>query len=467
MGAPEGARKQTFWTNESVRSFAGDDDPIDAITARARAVVFEAVQAGWRGPPFDPVALARSLGLDVVARDDLTDARVVSDVEGHLRIEFNPTRPRGRLRYSIAHEIAHTFFPDVGDEVRHRTATGAVDDETSNDDWQLELLCNLAAGELLVPSLVLPTNELDDTVVDINRLMVMRGRFDVSTEAILRRAAQSTRHPVTMFAAARLDRTPAEGKPMFRLDYTVGSRSWDAKLPRGGTFRSKVLADCTAVGYTSIGVEQWGEGTPEVMVEAVGIPPYPGDRLPRVAGLLVRNAPRTDAPSIMYVNGDASEPRGAGPRLIAHVVNDAARAWGGAGFAVQLRRKQPQAAEAYRAWTIARRDNFRLGQVHVVDLTEGISVASMVAQEGYGDRPALRVRYHALAECLERVREAALARGASVHMPRIGMGQGGAAWPLIAEEVDRALTAHGVQVIVYTRPGEHEELVFAGGRQQR
>jgi O-acetyl-ADP-ribose deacetylase (regulator of RNase III) len=451
-----------FWTNASVTAFARGDDPIEAVTTRARELVFTAVQSGWTGPPFDPIALARNFGLEVVARDDLSDARVVPADEGRLRIEFNPTRPRGRLRYSIAHEIAHTFFGDVRDGIRHRTGAGAVDNGRDSDDWQLELLCNVAAGELLVPSLALPTHELDDAALNIDRLMVLRSKFDVSTEAILRRVAQTTTHAATMFAAARVGHD--DSKPTFRIDYSVGSSAWDGALNRGSRIRSKVLAECTAVGFTAIGVESWDESAPDFTVEAVGIPPYPGDRLPRVAGLLLRDLPQATAQAITYVTGDVTRPRGSGARIIAHVVNDRARAWGGHGFAVQLGRAQPRAAEAFHAWTIARPDNLRLGNVHVVDLADGISVASMVAQEGYGHSAEPRLRYHALAECLDQVRQAAERRQATIHMPRIGLGQGGGTWRLIAEEIERAVCRHAVAVTVYTQPGEHEDVVMSGGR---
>jgi hypothetical protein len=452
-----------FWTNPSVLDFAGGEDPVDAITLRARDIVFDAVQAGWHGPPFDPLVLARRLGIEVVARDDLSDARVLAYGD-RLRIEFNPTRPRGRLRYSVAHEIVHTFFTDVGNEVRHRTAMGAVDDGGSGDDWQLEMLCNIAAGELLVPSIALPPDELDDAVLNIERLMALRAAFDVSSEAILRRAAQATTHPVTMFAAARL--RDGWGEPLFRLDYSVRSRGWDAGLPRGLHFDSKVLSLCTAVGYTAAGVERWNPYGPELAVAAAGIPPYPGQSLPRVAGLLLRDAPVSTGPTISHVAGDATDPRGDGPRVIAHVVNDAARTWGGGGFAIQLGRRLPQAAQAFRAWTIAGPDNLRLGHTHVVDAHD-ITVASMVAQEGYGMSEKPRIRYHALAECLASVRDAAQRREATVHMPRIGIGQGRGTWALIEDEIDRALCAHGVDVTVYTRPGEHHDLTLARGRGER
>lgn len=49
-------------------------------------------------------------------------------------------------------------------------------------------------------------------------------------------------------------------------------------------------------------------------------------------------------------------------------------------------------------------------------------------------------------------------------MPRIGVGQGGGTWALIEDEIDRALTAHGVEVTVYTRPDEHHDLILSRGR---
>ena len=100
------------WTNASIRRFANDEDPVEAIVHHARRVAFDAAAEGWTGPPFDPLALARILGHRVVARDSLTDARVTFD-ERVAVIEYNPLQPCGRLRFSIAHEIAHTFFADA------------------------------------------------------------------------------------------------------------------------------------------------------------------------------------------------------------------------------------------------------------------------------------------------------------------------------------------------------------------
>ena len=65
------------------------------------------------------------------------------------RIEYNPNRPRERRRYSVAHEIAHTLFPDCAKRVRHRGSHHGK--RPGSDDWQLEALCNIAAAEILMP----------------------------------------------------------------------------------------------------------------------------------------------------------------------------------------------------------------------------------------------------------------------------------------------------------------------------
>jgi hypothetical protein len=128
------------WTNKSVLEFAGNGDPIKLIESKARELVLKARDAGWTGPPYNPLAIADLLKIPVEANGDVTDARTVAHNAG-VKIEFNPTRPRERVRFSIAHEIAHTLFPDVAEQTRHRSGPSA-----SADEWQLEMLCNLAAA---------------------------------------------------------------------------------------------------------------------------------------------------------------------------------------------------------------------------------------------------------------------------------------------------------------------------------
>jgi hypothetical protein len=117
------------WTNQSVVRFAGNQDPVALIERKTRDLVLNARDAGWQGPPFNPLAIAKLLNIPAEANGDVIDARTVEDDKG-LRIQFNPTQPRERLRFSIAHEIAHTLFPDVGEQVpcliNVKTSAGGV-----------------------------------------------------------------------------------------------------------------------------------------------------------------------------------------------------------------------------------------------------------------------------------------------------------------------------------------------------
>jgi hypothetical protein len=134
------------WTNESVLRFANGREPVQALVEAARNLILNAIDEGWSGPPFDPMRLAELRGIQVSPRGDIPDARTVPPGQNRLVIGYNPTRPNGRVRYSIAHELAHTLFPDCGAKVRNRGRHGG-----GTDDWQLEALCNIAAAEILMP----------------------------------------------------------------------------------------------------------------------------------------------------------------------------------------------------------------------------------------------------------------------------------------------------------------------------
>ncbi len=158
----------SFWTNKSVLALAGDQDPEEVVSAKAEEIALAALSDGWEGPPYDPFELARRLNIPVVARDELYDARIVPGPGKRFALEYNPSRPRGRVRFSVAHELAHTLFPDASEEIRYRDATTG----RGGDDWQVELLCNIAASELLMPTGAFP--QLREESLDIEHLMDLR-----------------------------------------------------------------------------------------------------------------------------------------------------------------------------------------------------------------------------------------------------------------------------------------------------
>jgi O-acetyl-ADP-ribose deacetylase (regulator of RNase III) len=437
------SQQTEYWTNPSVLLFAGKSDPIDFITKKARDEVLKAIQSGWQGPPFDPFKLAEVLEIPTIPREDVLDARILSTGSQRLQIEFNPNRPRGRIRFSVAHEIAHTLFPDCVENVRNR---GQVS-ETREDDWQLELLCNIAAAEFIMPV----GEEIDSKIpVTIENILKLQKQFDVSTEAISIRLAKITIEPCTMFATARI--VDDERAPSYRIDYSICSRSSAVELPRGQEIHDTLLSQCTAVGYTAKGIQRSIGKFRELYLECVGIPPYPGRNYPRVVGIARhKNGKETRALRITSIRGDALEPRGNGRRIIAQIVNNKTPNWG-AGFARAVKNRYPLAQKDFREWAVSHPNEFSLGNTHESNISDDLSIVHMVAQHGYGESAKPRIRYAALRDCLYRLKDVALAQNASVHMPRIGTGYAGGNWGYIVELIDEILVRNGVDVTIYTIP---------------
>ncbi len=436
------------WTHPSVQMMLaenGASDPLAEISRRARGVALLAMEEGWPGPPYDPFALAERLGIVVIPRDGLEDARLIATDHG-TRVEFNPNRRPARVRFSVAHEIAHSLFSDFAARPRYRSHSHSAEVRRP-DDWQLEVLCNVAAAEFLMPAGAFAISQADD--LRLANLLDLRARYEVSTEALLRRVLRLTDRPACMFACARLPN-------QFRVDYAVASRAWKGAIRPGSRLPAEsVLAHCTAVGYSVDDYEQWPGIDASLHVQAVGIPPYPGDQFPRVIGLLEPAEGGSSVEGVRMVRGDATRPQRDGPTVVAHIVNDRARQWGGHGFAAALGRRIPEARRLYAEWSMET-DNRRLGAVQISQVDEDLWVASMVAQAGYGETKAgqSRLRLPALASCLEVLQSEAQRLGASIHMPAIGTGQGATSWPTIRDLILETLVDAGIPVTVYVLPSE-------------
>jgi O-acetyl-ADP-ribose deacetylase (regulator of RNase III) len=429
------------WTNRSVVRFAaGEDDPVGLIERKARQLVLRARDAGWEGPPFNPLAIAKLLNIPAEANADVIDARTVSSEKG-VRIQFNPTQPRERLRFSIAHEIAHTLFPDVGDEPRHRGGN-----RDNPDDWQLEMLCNLAAAEFVMPIGSLPPREF---LPRIEELIKECRRFDVSVEAFLIRVTKVTNEPIIMFCASPTVRT--KGRPDYRVDYAVPSSTAPNLYVVGRVIpEESAVYGCTAIGYSDNAIENWF-GYEGLTIECIGIPRYPGSNHPRVAGLIRFHNNAAGRQGMKVILGNVLEPRAQGEKIICQLVNDQARSWGG-GVARSTARKFPKAQESFSAWIASIPRSDRLGNVHFEPVGRSTTIASLVAQQGYGASSSPRIRYVALAQCIEKVLEYAMDRKASVHMPRIGEGQSGGSWETVAEIVRTVLVNNDIPVTLYELP---------------
>lgn len=437
----------TVWTNDSVREFSKGREPVSAMLHHAQNVVFDAIQSGWSGPPFDPIALADYLKISIAPSADVKDARTVPVGSGRrgLRIEFNPNRPRGRMRYSIAHEIAHTFFPDCADRVRHRSQHAAG----AGDEWQLETLCNIAAAEILMPIAPIQDDVGDD--VGVEDVLQLSKKYDASVEAILIRVCHLSQSPMAVFVASK----HAQGsRAPYAMDYAIRSAAWHEPLATGFKLpTSSAVAECTAIGFTAKSREKWRGVAKLVEAEYVGLPAHSGSSEPRVAGLAkLSDLQRVHRATLEYRRGNALDPRGEGPRIIAHIVNDKTPNWGGNGFAAAVKRRYPDVQQEFREWAELNRSRLELGAIHVADVADNIRSVQMIAQAGYGASVKPRIRYLALQECLESLAKLATTSNSTVHMPRIGMGHARGQWPVIEDLIYESLVSRGISTIVYDLP---------------
>jgi len=444
--AAQSLQAEKRWTNPSVLELAPTGDPVARMVSLSRELVLRAKDLGWAGPPFDPFLLAQHIKVPTVPREDIADARTVPTSRGQVQIEFNPNRPKGRLRFSIAHEIAHLLFPDGKEQIRNRVEHQAI----QGDEWQLEMLCNIGAAELLMPVGSFP--ELKGVKLSVDHLMGLRADYDVSTESVFIRLVHLTDQPAAIFAASRFESGSMDGR--YRIDYALRSRNMSLDIERGLVLPGgSLVEECTAIGFTAKRQERWPCVDAALPIECVGIPPYPGRRYPRVIGLvLAPQLRREQSGALTYLVGDATQPRGTGNHVIAHVVNDRTPRWGG-GFAQVIRKKWPFVQDDFITWAETDRSRLRLGNVHFARVQEGLTICSMVSQHGYGPSPTPRIRYEALDKCLTAVADECQRQSASVHVPRIGCGQAGGSWDVVSELLEDILNQRSVSGTVYDIPG--------------
>ena len=385
------------------------------------------------------------LEVQIEANSSVADARLVATKSGP-KIEFNPQQPRERVRFSIAHEIAHLLFPDWSERIRNRGG-----DKTA-DDWQLEMLCNLAASEFVLP--IGSLSAVSD-IPSIEDLMRQRREYDVSAEAFLIRLAKISKQPIGIFVSSPT--VSENGERHYKIDYFVRSPTAPKIRLSGMAIPSEsIVHRCTAIGHTDRSVENWVTDTP-IQIECVGLTAYPGSVYPRVAGLVRFDQAQENHLPIRLLHGNVLEPRSGGKKIICQLVNDKAVKWGG-GVARKIAKRFPNAEEAYTEQVIQIPQRDRLGRAIFSKASEDLTIASLIGQEGFGPSLFPRIRYAALQTSLEQVADLAASIGASIHMPKIGTGSAGGDWSTIEEMLDDVMVRAGLLVTVYDVPPKRVQL---------
>jgi Zn-dependent peptidase ImmA (M78 family) len=178
-----------------------------------------------------PIRLGRLAALrsvtDIVTKSLTCDGIISAASKGTYLIEVNRDQSETRRRFTIAHELGHTFFFDVDSDIRDRIRDGNLDNISRFDPE--ELLCNYAAAEILMPrnqfgKLMRRSGPSAEALVQLGKI------FNVSVQAATRRMIQTV--PLKLVVAQW------EYKP----ETEIYSSNWVAGLTIGkGSGRTRLV----------------------------------------------------------------------------------------------------------------------------------------------------------------------------------------------------------------------------------
>lgn len=157
------------------------------VKDRVDAVLVEYMRVRQSGRlPIDLLAIAEIAGVSSVREIEMIPEAVIrpagSGFEVFLQKNFIDFPGfRQRQRFSLAHEIAHTFFFEPKDGGMKRIGYAPTGD-------RLESACHAAAGLMLVPeSLFRSAIGAMQDFPRARQIMQLAARFDVSVEVVIRR----------------------------------------------------------------------------------------------------------------------------------------------------------------------------------------------------------------------------------------------------------------------------------------
>jgi hypothetical protein len=131
------------------------------------------------------MALAQAIGNVDIEECEMIPEAAIKVSGGRFKIYLQANfkdrlGQRVRLRFSLAHEIAHTFFFQVQDGKLRPMKGGPRGDD-------LERACHEAAGQMLMPTCLLPAEIEKTRTVSGEDIIQFARIYDVSVETVLRR----------------------------------------------------------------------------------------------------------------------------------------------------------------------------------------------------------------------------------------------------------------------------------------
>jgi IrrE N-terminal-like domain len=190
-------------------------------------------------PPIEPADMASLCGVLKVEYRRMIPEGVLTPVPGGFRIylQNNFTQLPGnrvRERFTLAHELAHTFFFDTGADMP-RPMRGTPKGS------RLERLCHIGASQIVVPAPLLRAElEPEAGAFSVGSLLNLARRFEVSVEVLLRRTHELGLVADAGFAAVLVDVLDASRQVIRAACYDTLLLCNATKPVRGADFNSWV-----------------------------------------------------------------------------------------------------------------------------------------------------------------------------------------------------------------------------------
>jgi hypothetical protein len=159
-------------------------------------------------PPIDPAMVASFLGVAEVQPEQLDFAGCLLCGRDRIVIKVRRGDPPGRRRFTICHECTHTFFPGYRRLPQYRCNPS----RDGASDRGLERLCDVGAGELLLPRKYF-VRDLSDVGFNLDGMEQLAGHYQASLEATAQRMVTLSRSPALLIVLEPRTKPRESGDP--------------------------------------------------------------------------------------------------------------------------------------------------------------------------------------------------------------------------------------------------------------
>jgi hypothetical protein len=240
----------------------GEDDPEALILRLCRDLL--RVHPTDRGPtPLKVLGSVRLIRAVLVRSmpEGMACSSLLVERDGGYQILIEEADTPGRQRWSLAHEIVHTFFREL--------------DHGGASSEEQEALCDLGAAELTMPADRF-SPRLESLGLSLAGIRDLTSEFEMSFVATGRRAAQLTAQEACFLTAQPRegDHTPEVSVSPLRIEHWTASAHWSADLDLEAAkfVEGGVLSEAFSFGVERSGVEQLDCGGTKrsFAIEAIG-----------------------------------------------------------------------------------------------------------------------------------------------------------------------------------------------------